>query len=119
VEPRSHDPQQLLRHLAVGDQVVAAQGWVEALGLPCGCEDAFTLVDPHDLIGSGLLMAFASGLPSLFMGQAFLTAQWWDLEVPVFGLIHLSTPLFFDIGVYLTVLGAVLAIVIALAEAEE
>jgi multicomponent Na+:H+ antiporter subunit B len=76
-------------------------------------------VSPHDLIGAGLLFGLVAGLPALFMGQGFLTAQWWYFTVPAFGEVKISTPLIFDIGVYLTVLGAVLAVVISLAEVED
>lgn len=76
-------------------------------------------VSPHDLIGTGLLLGLVAGLPSLFLGQGFLTAQWWYFNVPAIGEVKLSTPLIFDIGVYLTVLGAVLAIVISLADEED
>ena len=74
---------------------------------------------PHDLIGVGLVAAIVSGLPALILGYPFLTALWWEPVFPFFGTVKLSTPLIFDIGVYLTVIGSVLAIVLALAEAEE
>lgn len=74
---------------------------------------------PHDLIGVGLVSAIVSGLPALVLGYPFLTALWWEPVFPFFGTVKLSTPLIFDIGVYLTVIGSVLAIVLALAEAEE
>jgi len=76
-------------------------------------------IDPRNLLGIGLLLATVSGLPSLLQGQAYLTSLWWDVEVPLFGELKLSTPLVFDIGVYLVVIGTVLTIVLALAEAEE
>ncbi len=73
---------------------------------------------PHDLFGLGLLLAAVSGIPALFLGKPYLTALWWELEFPFFGEIKLSTPLLFDIGVYLVVIGSVLSIVMTLAEAE-
>ena len=75
--------------------------------------------DPRSLAGIGLLLAAVSAIPAVFLGEAFFTAQWWPLDVPLIGEVKLSTPLIFDIGVYLTVLGAVLTIVMALTEAEE
>ena len=74
---------------------------------------------PHDLFGMGLLLACLAGIPPLFLGKPFFTALWWRPEIPFFGEVALSTPLLFDIGVYLTVIGSVLAIVLALAEVEE
>lgn len=74
---------------------------------------------PHDLFGWGLLIGALSGVPALLMGKPYLTALWWEVQFPFFGEVKLSTPLVFDIGVYLAVIGAVLAVVIALAEVEE
>lgn len=75
-------------------------------------------IDPRALLGLGLFIATISGIPAVFMDQAFYTALWWPLEVPGFGEIKLSTPLLFDIGVYLVVLGSVMTIILALDEAE-
>jgi multicomponent Na+:H+ antiporter subunit B len=67
--------------------------------------------------GFGLFLSALAGLPSIFKAQAFMTSQW--LEVHVFGVeIALSTPLFFDIGVYLVVVGAIGSIALALEERE-
>ncbi|WP_409524335.1 Na+/H+ antiporter subunit B [Nitrincola sp. MINF-07-Sa-05] len=77
-------------------------------------------VDPRDLVGTGLLLGLiAAVLPVLLNGEPFLTAQWWPLVLPGGVELKLSTPLIFDIGVYLTVLGSVMTAVIALVEAEE
>ncbi len=76
-------------------------------------------MNPQVMLGLGLLAATLSGVPSIFLDQAFFTAQWWPFEVPGIGEIKLSTPLVFDIGVYMVVLGSVMHIVLALAEAEE
>ncbi len=76
-------------------------------------------LDPRSMVGVGLLLAALSGVPAVFMGDAFFTGLWLELELPRVGEIKLSTPLVFDIGVYLVVLGSVMAIVMALAEGEE
>jgi len=75
--------------------------------------------DPRVLFGLGLLAATLAGVPPILVGEPFFTAMWWPIEVPGLGEIKLSTPLVFDIGVYLVVLGGVMTIVLALAEAEE
>ncbi len=75
--------------------------------------------DPRTLVGVGLVLAALSGVPAVFFGQAFFTGQWLILEVPAVGELKLSTPLVFDIGVYLVVLGSVMAIVMSLAEAQD
>lgn len=76
-------------------------------------------IDPRNLLGVGLFFAAASGLIGAFRDQPFFTSQWWPLALPGIGEVKLSTPLIFDIGVYLTVIGTVMTIVLALAEAED
>ncbi len=76
-------------------------------------------MNPLGMVGWGLLIATASGIPAVFWGKAWFTALWWPIQVPMLGEIKLSTPLVFDIGVYMVVIGSVMAIVLALAEAEE
>lgn len=86
-----------------------------------GIEKARQLLgmDPRDLMGAGLLMALASGLIAVFQQREVFTALWGKVSLPIFGEVKLGTPLLFDLGVYLVVIGAVLAILLALAEAEE
>ncbi|MDP4527504.1 Na+/H+ antiporter subunit B [Alkalimonas delamerensis] len=75
-------------------------------------------VHPLQLVGIGLVLATIASFPPLLVGDSFFTAQWWTLDLPVFGEFKLSTPLLFDIGVYLGVIGTVLTVVFTLAEAE-
>jgi multicomponent Na+:H+ antiporter subunit B len=71
-------------------------------------------VNPRTLIAVGLLTATVSGVVGLLAGEAFLTGLWSTFSVPAVG--KLGTPLLFDVGVYLTVLGVTLTIVFVLAE---
>jgi multicomponent Na+:H+ antiporter subunit B len=71
--------------------------------------------NPRTLIAAGLLVALLSGLLSLFQGEPFLTGQWILPELPLIGQLPLGTPLLFDIGVYLVVIGVTLMIVFELA----
>ncbi|HUG47194.1 MAG TPA: Na+/H+ antiporter subunit B [Candidatus Limnocylindria bacterium] len=73
-------------------------------------------VQPQTLIGVGLLVAIASGALSLLVGDPLLTGQWVDIPLPDGGNLALGTPLAFDLGVYLVVLGATLTMVLTLAE---
>ncbi len=68
------------------------------------------LVDPLTLLGVGLLIALASGIPAVLQGQPFLTAQWALQPVAI------GTPLVFDVGVFLVVTGVVLMMILTLAE---
>lgn len=71
-------------------------------------------VDPRTLIYFGLLAAAVSGLPALFFGLEFMTGLWSAQALPVIG--KLGTPLLFDVGVYLVVIGITLTIIFALME---
>lgn len=71
-------------------------------------------VDPRALMGTGLLMAAISGLIPMFSGYPFLTGLWGEREFPV--LHKLGTPLLFDTGVYLTVIGITLLIIFELSD---
>ena len=68
------------------------------------------LVEPLTLLGAGLLIALASGLPAVLLGQPFLTAQ------GVLEPVAVGTPLVFDVGVFLVVAGVVVMMVFNLAE---
>ena len=71
---------------------------------------------PRRFMGLGLALAVLSGIISLLAGDPFMTAQWFSREIPVIG--KAGTPLLFDIGVYLVVIGVTLNIIFALAEEE-
>ena len=73
-------------------------------------------VDPLALVAAGLLVALASGVPPLLRGWPYMTGLWLKVPLPVVGKVGL--PVVFDVGVYLVVLGIVLAILFALAEEE-
>ena len=72
--------------------------------------------DTRTLIGIGLTIALLSGVIGLLSRGAFLSAVWLDLALPDGTRFYLGTPLLFDIGVYLVVVGMVLTIVFALEE---
>ncbi|WP_068317221.1 Na+/H+ antiporter subunit B [Polycladidibacter hongkongensis] len=89
------------------------------LGIACGVAAVrrALVMHPMSVAASGLLLAVASVLPSLFKSQAAMTSQW--LEFTLFDTpIALSTPMFFDIGVYLVVVGAITSIALSLEERE-
>lgn len=71
-------------------------------------------VNPRVLIGIGLLMAVTSGILGLIMDNVFLVSQWGKTEYPAVGA--LSTPLLFDSGVYIVVIGVVLLVIFTLME---
>ncbi|WP_235979952.1 monovalent cation/H+ antiporter subunit A [Croceibacterium atlanticum] len=62
----------------------------------------------HALISFGVLIAAATGLGALAFGKPFLTSGFDYFHIPLIGEIELATALLFDIGVALTVVGAVM-----------
>jgi multicomponent Na+:H+ antiporter subunit B len=75
-------------------------------------------VEPRTLIGVGLLVTIVSGVIGLFAG-GFLAGVWVSIPIPHLDPIKIGTPLLFDIGVYLVVIGIALTIVLTIAEHEE
>ncbi len=67
-------------------------------------------VNYQSLIAWGVLIAAFTGIGSWFFGRPFMTT-WFDyFDIPVIGEIELASALIFDLGVYLTVVGATLLI---------
>jgi multisubunit Na+/H+ antiporter MnhB subunit len=66
------------------------------------------------LLGAGLTLATATGLGSLLLGEPFLSSAILKWHPPLLGEVKLVTVLFFDIGVYLIVVGLVLALLTVL-----
>lgn len=73
---------------------------------------------PPTLIAVGLIMALGSGLIGLGNGLPFLTGIWEQITLPGGNQAYIGTPIIFDLGVYLVVIGVILMIVFALQEAE-
>ena len=80
---------------------------------PARCRQLLPLA-PEAIIAGGLFVALLSGLPVLVLGEPLFAALWTDLE-PIPG-VKVGTPLFFDVGVYLTVMGSVLWMILSIAE---
>lgn len=76
-------------------------------------------VDPRVFIGVGLLAALASGVIGMLLGKPFLTGVWGYLDIPILGKMEMGTPVLFDLGVYLAVVGVTLTTIFAMAEVAE
>lgn len=98
-----------------GGLVAAAAFALNALAFDSPSAQRSLHVDPRTLIGAGLVVATASGIPGLLAGSEYLTGLWIDLPTPG-GYLAVGTPLLFDVGVYLLVVGMVLLMVFPLAE---
>lgn len=66
------------------------------------------------LIPIGLLTAILTGMGSFVFNAPFLTHTFGTFTIPVFGEIELATAMLFDIGVFLTVLGATITIILTI-----
>lgn len=82
-----------------------------------GSARALLGVDPRTLIGLGLVVAIVSGLLAFAVGDPFLTGLWDKTPLPVVG--KLGTPLLFDLGVYIVVMGISCLMVFSLSELGE
>ncbi len=70
-------------------------------------------------IGYGLLIAGLAGVLSFWFGRPYLTSGNTYLQVPIFGEFHLASAVIFDLGVYLTVVGATLLSISVLGAASD
>jgi multisubunit Na+/H+ antiporter MnhB subunit len=99
----------------VGGLVVAASFVLYAMAYGVDAGRRALLVDPSTLLGGGLLIALISGVPAIVIGRPFMTALWTTIGAGS-GALYIGTPLLFDVGVFLTVIGVVLTIVFTLAD---
>ncbi|MEV0947952.1 Na+/H+ antiporter subunit A [Rhodococcus sp. NPDC049939] len=67
-------------------------------------------VDAGKILGLGLTLAAGTALVSLFLGAPALSSAVFEVTLPLLGDVKMVTSLFFDLGVYLIVVGLVLDI---------
>jgi multicomponent Na+:H+ antiporter subunit A len=65
-------------------------------------------VDAGKVLGAGLALSAGTAVTSLLLGAPVLSSAVVQLDIPVLGHVKLVTALFFDLGVYLIVVGLVL-----------
>ncbi|MCA2205562.1 Na+/H+ antiporter subunit A [Nocardia rosealba] len=65
-------------------------------------------VDAGHLLGAGLVLAAGTATTSLLLGAPPLSSAIIEITVPVLGHIKLVTAMFFDLGVYLVIVGLTL-----------
>ncbi len=89
----------IAQYLAAGTQ------WVEAR----------LTIRPPRWIGVGLLLAALTGLGAVAFGYPFLTTHTAHVTLPLLGDVQLPSATFFDVAVFVVVVGATLLILTALA----
>ena len=62
----------------------------------------------HGIIGSGVLIAAATGIGAWFNGQPFLTSAFGYVHIAPLEEFEIATAALFDLGVFLAVVGAVM-----------
>jgi multisubunit Na+/H+ antiporter MnhB subunit len=82
---------------------------------PAAVRGAIRIV-PQKIAAIGLGLALVSGLAALVVGRPFLTGIWWIRESIQGPALAIGTPVFFDVGVFLAVLGTILTLILALEE---
>ncbi|TDL12335.1 Na+/H+ antiporter subunit A [Mycolicibacterium obuense] len=65
-------------------------------------------LDAGKILGAGLALSAGTAAASLFLGAPVLSSALIQVDVPVLGTVKFVTALFFDMGVYLIVVGLVL-----------
>ncbi len=63
----------------------------------------------------GLLISVTTGTVPFLMGRPYMQDAIWHFDLPIIGLYELPTATFFDLGVYLIVLGTLMTVFVELA----
>ncbi len=70
---------------------------------------------PDVLLGAGLFVALTTGLAGFAWGDAFLESTYVEIELPLLGVMKLTSALAFDIGVFGVVIGLAATLILTLA----
>jgi multisubunit Na+/H+ antiporter MnhB subunit len=71
---------------------------------------------PQKIAMGGIGLALIAGFLAQMTGQPFLTGLWWIWQNGRTSALAIGTPLLFDLGVFFTVLGTILTLLLALEE---
>ncbi len=91
------------------------------LSLAIGVEELHRVMrfDPVRVAAVGLLLAALTSAAPLLVGRPFLEHFNFHLHLPLLGELHVGTPLIFDLGVFLVVIGVTCKIIFVLAKSTE
>jgi multicomponent Na+:H+ antiporter subunit B len=91
------------------------------LSLALGLEEMHRVVriDPVRVAVAGLILAVLTGAAPLLFDGAFLEHFSGHFTLPLLGSVHVGTPLLFDVGVYLVVVGVTTKLVFVLAKSTQ
>jgi multicomponent K+:H+ antiporter subunit A len=71
-------------------------------------------IEYHTMIGLGVVIAGLTGIGAWLNGMPFLTSAYTYVHLPPIEEFELATAMLFDLGVFLTVLGAVMLMLYSL-----
>jgi multicomponent Na+:H+ antiporter subunit B len=100
----------------IGGLIAAAGFSLHAMAYGPASARAILRIDLSVLLGIGLIVALVSGLIGPLLGLPFMTGVWTSVPWPGGEALKIGTPVTFDIGVYIVVLGTVMTMVLALLE---
>ena len=98
----------------IGGLIAASSIAIEGFAVGPAAVRRSLRADPLAYAGFGLVLAGLAGMVSLPFDLPFLTGLWTSINIG----FYISTPLFFDVGVYLVVFGTISAIALSLEEGE-
>jgi len=102
----------------IGGLVAASAAALQGIAFGPAAARRMLWLPPVGVAGVGLLCALLSILPSAIAGIAPMAALWAKVDLGG-AILPLGTPLLFDIGVFLVVVGGVVALIAALERAPE
>lgn len=97
--------------------LLGASGFIlYALAVDLRSARRLLMIQPKTLIATGLLVAIASGIPALFQNYPIFKGLWVEVDFAGYEGLKIGTPFFFDVGVYLVVIGSTLLMAFTLEE---
>jgi multicomponent Na+:H+ antiporter subunit B len=103
----------------IGGLIAAAAFSLHALAFDPGETRRVIKIDLRTLIGAGLVTALTSAFIPMALGKTFMTGVWTKINVGMGEPIKVGTPLLFDLGVFMVVVGITLLMVLTLLDPQE
>jgi len=98
----------------IGGLVAASAAALQGIAFGPAAARRMLVMPPIAVAGLGLAAALLSILPSALAGLPPMAAIWAKIELGGGAVLPLGTPLLFDIGVFLIVVGSIVALIGAL-----
>lgn len=98
----------------IGGLVASAAFVLRYLAQRQSVDRIYDVFKPPVILGVGLSTSVITGLIPVLLGDSFLESHIWRIQLPIFGDVKVVSSMFFDLGVYLLVVGVVLSVLVAL-----